>query len=135
MRALRSRTGVVSITAGVAVVLSLPAVAAAQVPAVDQVVRAAPPLAARRRRPRPPRVTAAYGHAAPLTRPRARVRDESADERAGTDVASEAADAPSDAGVETLPFTGLQLALVLASGLAALGGGLLLRRSARTGGR
>ena len=62
-------------------------------------------------------------------------QDESADEPAGTDGASEVADAPSDAGVETLPFTGIQLALVLMSGLAARAGGLLLRRSARTAGR
>ena len=39
MHALRSRTGVVSITVGAAVLLALPVVAAGQVPGVDQVVR------------------------------------------------------------------------------------------------
>ena len=38
MHALRSRTGVVSITVGAAVLLALPVVAAGQVPGVDQVV-------------------------------------------------------------------------------------------------
>jgi hypothetical protein len=47
-------------------------------------------------------------------------------------VASQAADVPEDAGPETLPFTGLQLALIVMAGLAALAGGMVLHRSART---
>jgi hypothetical protein len=45
-------------------------------------------------------------------------------------VASQARDLPEDASPETLPFTGLQLALIVMAGLAALAGGLVLRRSA-----
>ena len=38
MHAFRSRVGVISVTAGTAVVLALPVVAVGQVPGVDQVV-------------------------------------------------------------------------------------------------
>jgi hypothetical protein len=58
-------------------------------------------------------------------------QDDSAGESAGSDLASQAADVPEDAGPETLPFTGLQLALILMAGLAALAGGMVLHRSAR----
>ncbi|HEX5894927.1 MAG TPA: hypothetical protein VFY47_01280 [Thermoleophilaceae bacterium] len=58
-------------------------------------------------------------------------QDDSADESGGgSDLASAAGDLPEDAGPDTLPFTGLRLALILMAGLAAMAGGLVLRRSA-----
>jgi hypothetical protein len=199
MHALRSRVGVVSITAGAAVLLALPVVAAGQVPGVDQVVggvtqtaesiapvpvapalpappaqapAAKPPAAApapapaapapaasapaapRRSAPgRAPQAASSSGRAAASSAPKsasaaggdtgARERretyaparasqDDSPGESAGSDGASVAADLPDDASADTLPFTGLQLALILMSGLAALAGGLVLRRSARS---
>ena len=44
-------------------------------------------------------------------------------------------DLPEDAGPDTLPFTVLRLALILMAGLAAMAGGLVLRRSAGNAGR
>ena len=58
-------------------------------------------------------------------------QDDSAGDSAASDTASEAVDLPEDASPETLPFTGFQLALMAMAGLAALAGGLVLRRSAR----
>ena len=45
--------------------------------------------------------------------------------------ASQAVDAPEGANPDTLPFTGLQLALIAMAGLAALAGGAALRRGTR----
>jgi hypothetical protein len=59
-------------------------------------------------------------------------QDGSAGEPAGSAVASQAMDLPEDASPATLPFTGLQLALIAIAGLAALAGGLTLRRTVRT---
>jgi hypothetical protein len=50
------------------------------------------------------------------------------------EIADQTAEAPVDASPSTLPFTGLQLALMVALGLAALGTGLALRRGARSTG-
>ncbi|HZB05576.1 MAG TPA: hypothetical protein VE449_03220 [Thermoleophilaceae bacterium] len=47
------------------------------------------------------------------------------------EIADEAVEAPVDASPSTLPFTGFQLALMVALGLAAVGTGLALRRGAR----
>jgi hypothetical protein len=58
-------------------------------------------------------------------------QDDSADEPAGSDAGGQAVDLPKDASPATLPFTGLQLALIAMAGLAALAGGFTLRRSAR----
>jgi hypothetical protein len=58
-------------------------------------------------------------------------QDDSAGEVAGSDLASQAGDLPLDASAEALPFTGLELALIVMAGLAALAGGAVLRRSAR----
>jgi hypothetical protein len=56
-----------------------------------------------------------------------------ATETPATDVqiADGVADAPRDASPSTLPFTGLQLALMAMLGLGAVAGGALLRRGAR----
>jgi hypothetical protein len=197
MHALRSRVGVVSITAGAAVLLALPVVAAGQVPGVDQVVGGvtqtaesiaplpvapalpAPPAQAPAAKPpaaapapaapgpaasapaaprqsatggarqpasssgraaassAPKSASAAGGHTGARERqesdaPVRASQDDSAGESAGSDAATVAADLPDDASADTLPFTGLQLALILMSGLAALAGGLVLRRSARS---
>jgi hypothetical protein len=59
-------------------------------------------------------------------------QQDSADESAGSDVASQAGHLAEDASTETLPFTGLQLGLIVMAGLASLAGGLVLRRSAAT---
>jgi hypothetical protein len=48
-----------------------------------------------------------------------------------TQIADDPASAPRDASPENLPFTGLQLALVLMAGLAALAAGTVVRRAAR----
>jgi hypothetical protein len=48
-----------------------------------------------------------------------------------TQIADDPASATSDASPETLPFTGLQLAMVLMAGLAAVAAGSVLRRTAR----
>jgi hypothetical protein len=50
------------------------------------------------------------------------------------EIADEVVEAPVDASPSTLPFTGFQLALIAALGLAALGTGLGLRRGARSAG-
>ena len=198
MHALRSRTGVVSITAGAAVLLALPVVAAGQVPGVGQVVGgvtetaesiapapAPPALPVQAPAPKPPAAVpapapppaapapaagapAAPRQSAPASAPqsdsgagkssarsgprsgsaaggergvRARAasdaparasQDGSADEAGGSEVASSAVELPEDASRESLPFTGLQVLLIVMSGLAALAGGVVLRRSART---
>ena len=49
-------------------------------------------------------------------------------------IADQAAEAPVDASPSTLPFTGFQLALMVALGLAAVGTGFALRRGARSTG-
>jgi len=48
-----------------------------------------------------------------------------------TQIADDPASAPRDASPDTLPFTGLQLALMLLAGMAALAAGSVLRRTAR----
>jgi hypothetical protein len=60
----------------------------------------------------------------------------SQDDGAPTDVeiADQVVEAPVDANPSTLPFTGFQLALLLALGLAAVGTGFALRRGARSTG-
>jgi hypothetical protein len=50
------------------------------------------------------------------------------------EIADQAVEAPVDASPSTLPFTGFQLALMAALGLAAVGTGLALRRGARSTG-
>jgi hypothetical protein len=45
-------------------------------------------------------------------------------------VVSDTGELPEDASPDTLPFTGLQLALMALVGLAVAGGGLALRRTA-----
>jgi len=50
------------------------------------------------------------------------------------EIASQAADLPEEANPSTLPFTGLQLALMAALGLAVAAGGVALRRGARGAG-
>jgi hypothetical protein len=56
-----------------------------------------------------------------------------ADDATATDtqIADDPASAPQDASLATLPFTGLQLALMLMAGLAALTAGVVLRRTVR----
>ena len=200
MHALRSRTGVVSITVGAAVLLALPVVAAGQVPGVGQVVGgvketaesiapvplpapAAPPTvnapdapapgvqngpppaaqapAARQdagqapsagapaapRGAAPAASSSAAGSAAKATAaqgggsgradgasdaPARASQDDSGGESADSGATTAVADLSDDAGADTLPFTGLQLMLVLMSGLAALAGGFVIRRSARS---
>ena len=44
-------------------------------------------------------------------------------------VVSDTVDLPAEANPETLPFTGLQLALMALAGVAALAAGLALRRT------
>ena len=48
-----------------------------------------------------------------------------------TQIADAPASVPRDASPDTLPFTGLQLALMLLAGMAALAAGSVLRRTAR----
>jgi len=62
---------------------------------------------------------------------KARAADDAA---AGTDtqIADDPASAPRDASPATLPFTGLQLALMVMLGMAALAAGAALRRGVRT---
>ena len=48
-----------------------------------------------------------------------------------TEIADDPASAPREASPDTLPFTGLQLALLLLAGTAALAAGSVLRRTAR----
>jgi hypothetical protein len=62
-------------------------------------------------------------------------QDDSGGESVSSDTASAVGDLPDDAGADPLPFTGLQLVLVLMSGLAALACGIVLRRSARSASR
>jgi hypothetical protein len=49
-----------------------------------------------------------------------------------TQIADEAASVPRDASPDTLPFTGLQLALVLMAGMTALAVGAVTRRAVRS---
>ena len=58
-------------------------------------------------------------------------QDNSSDESAGSAEASQAVGLPEDANPDTLPFTGLQLALIAMAGLAALAAGAALRRGTR----
>jgi type IV secretory pathway VirB10-like protein len=199
MHALRSRTGVVSITVAAAVLLALPVVAAGQVPGVDQVVgevtetgesiaplpvaptlpappaQAPAPKSPAAASPSPPAAPAPAASAPAAPRQSARAaapraasssgkasadsasepgsagggddavrargasdtparasQDDSADDSAGSDVASQAGDLAEEASSETLPFTGLQLGLIVMAGLASLAGGLVLRRSVGT---
>jgi hypothetical protein len=201
MHAFRSRVGVVSITAGAAVLLALPMVAAGQVPGVDQVVGGvtqtaesvapapvapalpAPPAQVQAPAPKPPAAapapapqaaapaastpaaprqsassaapqggsssggasahsaskagSAAKGDSGARARsesdaPARASQDRSAEESSGSELASQAVNLPEDASPATLPFTGLELALIAMAGLAALAGGLTLRRSVRT---
>ena len=200
---VRSRAGVIGVTAGATVLLAVPVVAFAQVPSVDQVVgdvndaaqgvvEKAPPQSL----PAPPQAPAttpapgapaqsrsapggsapAQSHSAPPQRSSAGSssshgggsgassaharaaekapasgegdrRAEASDKKKRNaapdlgDVGSETpatdvqiADgtaAPRDASPGTLPFTGLQLALMAMLGLAAIAGGALLRRGVR----
>ena len=50
------------------------------------------------------------------------------------EIADQVVEAPVDASPSTLPFTGFQLALMVALGLAAMGTGFALRRGARSTG-
>jgi len=50
------------------------------------------------------------------------------------EIADQVVEAPVDANPSTLPFTGFQLALMVALGLAAVGAGFALRRGARSPG-
>ena len=211
---VRSRAGVIGVTAGATVLLAVPVVAFAQVPSVDQVVgdvndaaQGVVEKAPAQSLPAPPQAPAttpapgapaqsrsapggsapAQSHSAPPQRSseqrssgsssshgggsgassaHARAADkapadggerqqrpEASDDKkknaapdfddvgaetpaAGipaTDVqiADGTVDAPRDASPGTLPFTGLQLALMAMLGLAAVAGGALLRRGAR----
>lgn len=58
---------------------------------------------------------------------------ESAEVSAAAALAQDAADLPDDASPETAPFTGLELSLLMGLGVMALGGGLVLRLTARHG--
>jgi hypothetical protein len=205
---VRSRAGVIGVTAGATVLLAVPVVAFAQVPSVDQVVgdvndaaRGVVEKAPAQSLPAPPQAPAttpapgapaqsrsapggsapAQSHSAPPQRSsqqrssgsssshgggsgassahtraaekapadgeRHRRPEASGDkkknaapdfgatpaETPATDVqiADGTADAPRDASPGTLPFTGLQLALMAMLGLGAIAGGALLRRGAR----
>lgn len=203
---VRSRAGVIGVTAGATVLLALPVVSLGQVPSVDQVagqvhdaakgvVQAAPapslPAPATRPAPRAPAQSRsapagsapAQSHSAPPQRSSAGSSSShgggsgassahaGAAEKAAADggerqhrpeasgdkkknaapdlgdvgketpatgipatdvqIADGTADAPRDASPGTLPFTGLQLALMAMLGLAAIAGGALLRRGVR----
>ena len=204
MFVVRSRAGVAGVTAGAAVLLALPVVAAGQVPVVDQVVGGvaetaqslaapapatkpapspAPPASAPAANPAPPPAPSAAAPAPPaagsapaaaprqvtaagalgsggarsgsrqpagatsaakggsenVTRAKRRAGSEerataAQDDGAGrtdVEIASQPADLPEDASPDTLPFTGLQLALIAMIGLAAIASGAALRRGAR----
>jgi hypothetical protein len=201
---VRSRAGVIGVTAGATVLLVLPVVSLGQVPSVDQVagqvhdaakgvVEAAPapslpapaqapatrpaPRAPAQSRSAPAGSAPAQSHSAPPQRSSAGGGSGASSAHAGaaekaaadggerqhrpeasgdkkknaapdlgdvgketpatgipaTDVqiADGTADAPRDASPGTLPFTGLQLALMAMLGLAAIAGGALLRRGVR----
>jgi hypothetical protein len=205
---VRSRAGVIGVTAGATVLLALPVVSLGQVPSVDQVagqvhdaasgvVEAAPapslpapaqapatrpaPRAPAQSRSAPAGSAPAQSHSAPPQRSSAGSssshgggsgassaharaaekapaggegdrRAEASDKKkrnpapdfgdpatetpptipaTDVDIADGTADAPRDASPGTLPFTGLQLALMGMLGLAAIAGGALLRRGAR----
>jgi hypothetical protein len=207
---VRSRAGVIGVTAGATVLLAVPVVAFAQVPSVDQVVgdvndgaqgvvEKAPaqslpapaqapatkpaPRAPAQSRSAPGGSAPAQSHSAPPQRSSAQRSSGSSSSHAGGNGASSAharaaetapaaggerhrrpaasddkttnaapdfgdptmaqapatdvqiadgtVDAPRDASPGTLPFTGLQLALMAMLGLAAIAGGALLRRGAR----
>jgi hypothetical protein len=55
--------------------------------------------------------------------------EEDADADAAAAVVSDTVELPEDASPETLPFTGLQLALIALAGVAVMAGGLALRRT------
>ena len=54
------------------------------------------------------------------------------DAQTDTQIADDPASIPQDASPETLPFTGLQLALLLLAGAAAVAAGSVLRRTVRS---
>jgi hypothetical protein len=67
-----------------------------------------------------------------LALPRADTGDAAGEGLSGT-MTGETVELPEDASPETLPFTGLQLLLVSMTGLAAIGGGAMLRRRVQRG--
>jgi hypothetical protein len=54
------------------------------------------------------------------------------DAQTDTQIADDPASIPRDASPESLPFTGLQLALLLLAGAAAVAAGSVLRRTVRS---
>ena len=205
---VRSRAGVVAVTAGAAVLLAMPVVALGQVPGVDEVVGGiqervegvapapvaplpAPPVSLPAPPPAPAPKSQSGGSApaapappapAPAPSPqstpaaspgggepsrsatvaasskrvsaasgggRGEERRARADEALGgktanasqdggaptdVEIAGQRTDAPEAANPSTLPFTGLQLAMLGVLGLAALVAGLALRRGVRSAG-
>ena len=75
------------------------------------------------------------GRAAACARTRRRDQDVSGPgasaSQTDTQIADDPASAPREASPDTLPFTGLQLTLMLLAGAAALAAGSVLRRTAR----